>query len=211
MIFFNLQEEKEGDWYVEPTSQEVGIDVPNEAPRQAEEVATPTLQSTKSDSQPSLHSQPSQNSPRSSMTILATQTSVEQEQPSRGSMRGRSATMATSSSLPRGSGMRGRSPGAKMADFHRSASPLLSAMSLQRSDSKWHINNIVVTPSFSTCFSNVKVLAAFWTSHSHMLYLSYQTLTEPLQSFISYQQNVGVHVLECVRWKAGSGLGPRLI
>lgn len=126
-----FQEEKEGDWYVEPTSQEVGIDVPNEAPHQQEEAEEITpiqrRQPMMSSSQPSLNNH--QQSPHSSTTLLASQTSLEQEQPSRGSMRARAVTMGTNS-LP--SRSRGRSPG----DFQRSASPLLNAMSLQRSDSK---------------------------------------------------------------------------
>ena len=124
----SIQEEKEGEWYIEPTSQEVGIDVPNEAPLPTESTPPPQQQAPpRKTSAHSLHSQ--QSSPRTSTSVLTSTTSLELEQPSRGSMRGRAVTMGTNS-LPRG-----RSPGAK-SDLHRSASPLISAMSLPRADSK---------------------------------------------------------------------------
>ena len=152
-VILYSQEEREGEWYIEGTSQEVGIDVPSEKPPSAQSnvIATSSasvggttnsslgpsqslqqnLRPTKSTSLHSLNSQSS--SPHNSTTRLSTQTSLEQEQPSRGSMRGRAATMATNS-LPRGN--RGRSPGAKMMDYQRSASPLLNAIGLARADGK---------------------------------------------------------------------------
>ena len=160
ILIFVFQEEREGAWYIESTSQEVGIDVPSEKPHHRHGNDTTSTNgavgsSTSSTSlggmsvlaplqpasQPSsslptkstsLHSLNSQSSsPRGSMTRLSTQTSLEQEQPSRGSMRGRAATMATNSMLM---GNRGRSPGAKMTEYHRSASPLLNTIGLARAD-----------------------------------------------------------------------------
>ena len=94
-----------------------------------------TTQSSQPKKSTSLHSLNSQSSsPQGSMTRLSNQTSLEQEQPSRGSMRARAATMATNS-LSRGN--RGRSPGP--GGYHRSASPLLSAIGLSRADGKCYV------------------------------------------------------------------------
>ena len=158
LFFSRSQEEREGEWYVEGTSEEVGIDVPSEKPPQVNSDSTTTIPTSTSSmsisgasmlassqnqptqsSQPtksvSLHSLNSQSSsPRGSTTRLSTQTSIEQEQPSRGSMRARAATVATNS-LSRGN--RGRSPGPN--NYQRAASPLLNAIGLARADGKLHV------------------------------------------------------------------------